>query len=152
MYVWAAKTTGAPPANQLAREVMLMAAIPMKERQLAAAVQRLTFENEDFRRAVMEYVEAERRYEEARNAGDAVVRTSVSIIDTGGADESRRSARAGRILPPQPIDLVTPEAPPRSRAAGGTRVGWVKLRYSIRADGKTAEVRVIDTMPPSLDA
>src|SRR5690606_16976862 len=135
----------------LAREAMAMAAIPIKERQLVAELQRLTRESDDFRRAVTEYLDVERRYEEARNAGEAVVRTSVSIIDTVAAHKSGRSVQADRILPPQPVELVTPEEPANLRGAGGARDGWVKLRYWVQGDGRTAEVRAIDTMPPWLD-
>src|SRR5690606_33087510 len=62
---------------------------------------------------------------------------SVTILDTG-------ARRRRGITPPRPVDLST-------SAALAAREGWVKLRYSVRADGATADVRVVDAMPLGLD-
>lgn len=121
------------------------AAVPLKERQLTAEVQRLARENGEFRRAIAAYQAVERRYTDARGAEGAALRASVSIVDTARAPLATRRAA------PQPVELVTPEAPSGPLAAGAAREGWVKLRYTVRADGTTADVRVVDAMPPGFD-
>jgi len=53
----------------------------------------------------------------------------------------------GQVVPPEPVETQAPEAP----AARGMPIeGWATVRYSVLADGTTADVRVIDRMPAAL--
>jgi len=54
----------------------------------------------------------------------------------------------GAVQPPAPIEQPTPEAP--TTDLDTPLEGWVKVRYSVLADGTTADVRAIDKMPPGL--
>src|SRR5690606_4770354 len=126
--------------------------VGVKERQLANEVQRLAHENREFRRAIAEYHAAEARYEAARRAEESALRASVTVIATRGATApSERAVREPAILAPQPVELTTPEVASRGGRADELREGWVKLRYSVLADGTTADVRVVDAMPAGLD-
>jgi TonB family protein len=129
-----------------------LSVLPIKDLQLTEEVRRLTRENTEFRRAITEFQLAESRYEVARRAERPEIRASASIVDTIGAISSpRRAGRQDAYVVPQPIDLVTPDIPRSGLEANARRQGWVKLRYSVLADGTTADVRVVDAMPPGLD-
>src|SRR5690606_11677216 len=114
-----------------------VAHVTLKERQLGTEIERIARENADFRKAIAEYRVVERRYQDARRGETVPTRASVTILDTG-------ARRRRGITPPRPVDLST-------SAALAAREGWVKLRYSVRADGATADVRVVDAMPLGLD-
>lgn len=58
-------------------------------------------------------------------------------------------AAAQDISLPQLLDRVEP-APPRNNS-GMPIEGWAKVRYSVLADGTTADARVEEAMPPRLD-
>jgi hypothetical protein len=126
--------------------------IPVKDQQLAAEVQRLTRESLAFRRAITEYQAVERRYEDARRAEGPELLASVSIIGSGVAPRpSRRAALRDAIVAPRPIELVTPDVLWSGPGTAALREGWVKLRYSVLADGATDDVRAVDAMPAGLD-
>ena len=120
-------------------------------RELAAEVQRLARENPEFRRAISEYQAVERQYEDARRGEGSVIRASASVVGAAGvATPSKRATGEDAIVPPEAVELFTPEVP--SNAPGEpVREGWVKLRYSTMADGTTSDVRVIDALPFDLD-
>jgi hypothetical protein len=126
-----------------------MAVVPLKERQLAAEVQRLAHENREFRRAISEYQAVEQRYEEARRG--TVIKAAASIVDTSRPRPPGNEARHSTIAVPQPIELATPVMPPSASESRVPQEGWVKLRYSVLADGTTADVRAVDAMPTGLD-
>lgn len=126
--------------------------VPPRDRELADEVQRLARENPGFRRAIAEYQAVERRYEDARRAEQSVIRASVSIIDSRSvATLAMRTAGEDAIATPEAVELLTPEEPSSALGEVDRREGWVKLRYSTLADGTTADVRVVDVMPPGLD-
>ena len=126
--------------------------VPLKDRQLASEVQRLAREHRGFRRAMTEYQALERGYEDARRAEGPALQASASIIDTvRAAMPARRAPEQDAIVTPAPVDLVTPAVLSSGLAADGLREGWVKLRYSILTNGMTADVRVVDAVPPDLD-
>lgn len=52
------------------------------------------------------------------------------------------------ITPPELLERVEVEAP--KNAFGMPAEGWVRVRYSVLADGTTADVRVVDVMPPKM--
>lgn len=52
------------------------------------------------------------------------------------------------VMGPVLKERAVPDAP--KNAFGSSLEGWVKLRYSVLADGTTADVRVVDAMPPQL--
>lgn len=52
------------------------------------------------------------------------------------------------VSPPVAREQPRPEAP--TNQADLPLEGWVKVRYSVLADGTTADVRVMDVMPPQL--
>jgi TonB family protein len=60
---------------------------------------------------------------------------------------SGTSAQA-QVVPPRALEQSQP-APPENRF-GFPVEGWAVLRYTILADGSTANVRVVDRMPPTL--
>src|SRR5690606_19198341 len=125
--------------------------VPAQEQRLAAEIQRLARENADFRQAIAEYLAAERRYQDARRAEGPASRVSVSIIDTTADPGSTRAGRQSAISAPRPVSLATP-APPSSGTIGdAAREGWVKVRYSVRADGTTSDVRAVDALPSGRD-
>jgi hypothetical protein len=124
----------------------------VKEMQLDWEVQRLTREHGEVRQAIAEYQGVERRYEDARRTRAPVQASSVSIVDPApGPTRAHRAARAESMVAPRPVDVAAPDTRARGGAADADRAGWVKLRYSVLADGRTAEVRVVDAMPPGLD-
>jgi hypothetical protein len=130
-----------------------LAIVPIMDRELAAEVDHLTRENAEFRRAIADYQAVERRYEEARRVVASGLRVSASVIEAdGGPLPSSLSLRQGEIVAPEPIELSTPETPWSDTDDEALREAWVKLRYSVLADGTTADVQVVDTMPPGLDA
>ncbi len=53
------------------------------------------------------------------------------------------------VSPPEVIERSEPAAPTNS--FGMPLEGWVKVRYTVRADGSTADVRIADVMPPQLN-
>jgi hypothetical protein len=126
-----------------------MAVVPLKERQLAAEVQRLAHENRGFRRAISEYQAVEQRYEEARRR--TIIKAAASIVDTSRPLSPGNEARHSKIAVPQPIELATPVTPPSGSESRVPQEGWVKVRYSVLADGGTSDVRAFDAMPPGLD-
>lgn len=119
-----------------------MAVVPLKERQLATEVQRLAHENREFRRAISEYQAVERRYEEVRRR--TAIQARASIVDTLRPKPPGSAVRLSTTAAPQPVELAMPE----TRVA---REAWVKLRYSVFADGTTGDVRAVDAMPPGFD-
>jgi TonB family protein len=58
------------------------------------------------------------------------------------------SAVQAQVVPPRALEQSQP--PPPSNRFGFPTEGWVVLRYTVQADGRTASVRVIDRMPPVL--
>ncbi|HEX6995677.1 MAG TPA: TonB family protein [Gammaproteobacteria bacterium] len=52
------------------------------------------------------------------------------------------------VSPPRLLDRVEAEAP--KNAFGIPIEGWVRVRYSVLANGATADVRVVDVMPPKM--
>lgn len=78
--------------------------------------------------------------------GDLLVRTTspvvllaVSLVTTAAF------AQTG----PVPVQQPIPDSP--KTPFGTSMEGWVKVRYSVLANGTTANVRVVDVMPPRLD-
>jgi hypothetical protein len=132
---------GGPGGGLLAAQAE-MGVVPLKERQLAAELQRLTRESREFRRAIAEYQAVERRYAEVRSA--AVIEASASIVDTYSSPSLERLNRRDSKLGPRPGEFATTAVHP-------SREGWVKMRYSVLADGRTANVRVVDALPSRLD-
>lgn len=124
--------------------------VPVKDQQLAADVQRVAREHREFRRAITEYWAVDARYDDARRAEEPALQASASIVDAPGAKIASRLAerQEDETVSPEPVDLVTPDS---SRLGEDAREGWVKLRYSVLADGATADVRVVDAMPAGLD-
>ena len=57
-------------------------------------------------------------------------------------------AAAQDITPPKLLERVEADAP--KNAFGMPLEGWVRGRYAVLADGSTADVRVVDVMPPQL--
>lgn len=57
-------------------------------------------------------------------------------------------AAVGQVVAPTPLDQSQPE-PPTNRF-GMPIEGWALVRYSVLADGSTADVQVIDRMPATL--
>src|SRR5690606_27596915 len=51
--------------------------------------------------------------------------------------------------PPRPTAQPAPPQP--KNKAGKTVEGWAVVRYSVLANGKTDNVRVVDTVPPGID-
>jgi TonB family protein len=51
-------------------------------------------------------------------------------------------------LPPRPLENAPPSPP--SNRLGFPSEGWVVVRYSVLADGRTANVRTVDRQPPPL--
>jgi tetratricopeptide (TPR) repeat protein len=130
----------------------VVSVVPLKDQQLAAELQRLTRESIAFRRAIAEYQAVERRYENARRAEGPELLASVSIIGSGVAPRpSRRAALRDAIVAPRPIELVTPDVLWSGPGTAALREGWVKLRYSVLADGTASDVRAVDAMPAGLD-
>jgi tetratricopeptide (TPR) repeat protein len=137
--------------RNLSRAQGEVAGLPSRDKQLATEVQRLARENREFRRAISEYQVAENRYRDAQRAEGPGLRASVSIIDTVPVSRPARSTpRQNGLVAPRPLQLVTPDAPPVAGRAA--RESWLKLRYSVRTDGATGGVRVVDTLPPGFDA
>ena len=58
------------------------------------------------------------------------------------------AAALAEVVPPRPLEQEQPD-PPTSRF-GFPMEGWAVVRYSVQVDGHTANVRVIDRMPPGL--
>lgn len=56
----------------------------------------------------------------------------------------------GGAVAPSPISQPSPAQ--ASNAAGEPVDGWAIVRYSVLADGTTSNIRVIETVPPSVDA
>jgi hypothetical protein len=135
--------------NALSRSQEAVSGIPARDQLLAAEVQRLTRENPAFRRAITDYMVVERGYEAARRAEGASFRAEVTIVDTVGVP-SRRGARQDSPAP-QPLQLAPVALPWSVSAESSPGEGWVKLRYTVRADGRIADVRAVDAMPPGLD-
>lgn len=134
-----------------ARAQAALSEVPGKDHELAVEVQRLARENPEFRRAILSYDAAERRYDDARLAEASAWRISVSIIDPADRPMASSPTRRDAIALPEAIELGTPDVP--ADLGGGTsREGWVKLRYSVLADGTMSKLRIVDTMPPGLDA
>jgi hypothetical protein len=124
----------------------------VKEMQLEWEVQRLTREHREVRQMIAEYQAVERRYEDARRAVTRFPESAVSIVETvSGSTRAGRASRVDSIAAPRPVDVAAPDTRARGGAADADRAGWVKLRYSVLADGRPAEVRVVDAMPPGLD-
>jgi hypothetical protein len=142
--------------NASARAQGAVAAVHPQGRELTAEVERLARENPEFRRAITEFHAVERRYDDARRAEGPAMRVSAAVVDT----RKTLPARPGRdedIVPPETDELPIPEGlfnvlEVNGAGQGVRREGWIELRYSVRADGTTADVRVIDVVPPGLDA
>ena len=50
-----------------------------------------------------------------------------------------------------PRPTAQPAPPQPKNEAGQTIEGWAVVRYSVLANGKTDNVRVVDTVPPGID-
>ena len=137
-------------ANSRAQAIVTR--VPVGDRQLSEEVQRLVQENPEFRKAIVDYEAVERRYQDARRAEGEGVRVSASVIDAAGAPVPSDLAADDDTVAPKPVEIVAPEAPLGGLSDADDREGWVKLRYSVLADGTTDEASVVDTMPPGLDA
>ncbi len=135
--------------SALTRAQAAVSVVHLKDRQLASEVQRLTRESVEFRRAIAEYQAAEHRYEDARRGEESAPRTSVSIIGTDDAP-SRRASRQDP-LAPRPLELVPAALPWSVSSQRSPGEGWVKLRYTVRSDGTTADVRAVDVMTAGFD-
>jgi TonB family protein len=125
-----------------------------KAQEFDAEVQRLARENAEFRRAIAGFDDAKLRYDEARGRALSGLQVSASIIDgdrPGGAIPSSLIAPRNDITGPVPIEFATPEAPLSETVAGAVREGWIKLRFTVLANGTTADVRVVDSMPRDFD-
>lgn len=139
--------------NANAKAQIALSGVPGRDQQLDEEVQRLTRENPEFRHAIAGYQTAARRYDDVRGAEESKWRVSASMIGADGAGTpSSLAARREDVDPPTAIELGTPDVPRDRLENGSLREGWVKLRYSVLADGSTADVRVVDAMPPWLDA
>lgn len=57
---------------------------------------------------------------------------------------------AQSLVAPQPITSSQPPQP--TNASGQLIDGWVTIRYSVLADGTTANVRALNVVPPTIDA
>jgi hypothetical protein len=135
-----------------ARAAVPVSLVPVKDRQLAEEVERVARENAEFRQAIAGFQVVERRYDDARRAEGMELRVSTSIIDSvGAAIPSSLGVLQDEVVFPEAIELVTPDALWSGLEEGEAREGWVKLRYSVLADGTTADVHVVDAMPPGLD-
>jgi len=64
---------------------------------------------------------------------------ALGLVDTVSAQD---------VTPPRLLERVDAEGP--KNAFGMPIEGWVRVRYSVLADGSTANVRVIDVMPPKM--
>jgi hypothetical protein len=135
-----------------------LSVVSVRDRELAAEVERLTRENPEFRRAIAGYQAVERRYEDARRTVASELRISASILEpVSDAIPSSLTAGHDEVVPPTAIELVTnelaaPEALWRGPGQGVLREAWVKLRFSVMADGTIADVTAVDAMPSGLDA
>jgi TonB family protein len=69
------------------------------------------------------------------------------VAGTAAATALPATAQA-QAVPPRPLEHAQP-VPPQSRS-GMPVEGWVVLRYTVLADGRTADIRVVDRMPPQL--
>lgn len=58
------------------------------------------------------------------------------------------TAGANDVTAPVPIEQPQPDAP--TNQFGWPLEGWVKVRYTVLADGTTTDIRVIEAMPPTL--
>lgn len=76
------------------------------------------------------------------------VLTGVAMIGVAVAGSFVVARAEAQVVPPQPLEHAQP-APPKNRF-GLPMEGWVVLRYTIRPDGRTENVRAIDHMPPQL--
>jgi hypothetical protein len=140
-------------AGGISRAQAVLSEVPVKDQQLDAEFQRLARDSAEFRHAIVDNQIAERRYEEARRIVASGLRVVASIIDSDRAEiPSSLNLRRDDIVAPRPIELAAPQAPWSDTDDAALREGWVKLRFSVQADGTTADVRVVDTMPPDLDA
>jgi TonB family protein len=72
---------------------------------------------------------------------------TVAVAVAGFAAFSIAGAQT-QAIPPRVLDQSQP--PPPENRFGIAIEGWVVLRYSVLSDGKTANVRVVDRMPPNL--
>jgi hypothetical protein len=136
-------------ANAIPRAQDAVSGVAIGDMRLALEVQRLTRESPAFRRAITEYLVVESRYEQARRAEGASFRASATIIDTVGTP-SRRASRQDSPAP-RPLELVAAALPWSESADVSPGEGWVKLRYTVRSDGTTADLRAVDVVPPGLD-
>lgn len=66
----------------------------------------------------------------------------VNVADTASAQ--------GSLVAPQAIDQPQPPVP--TNAAGMPVHGWAVVRYSVLGDGSTSNVRVLDIVPPVVNA
>jgi hypothetical protein len=62
---------------------------------------------------------------------------------------SEAAIAQGAAASPRPITQPAPPQP--TNRAGDTVEGWAVVRYSVLADGKTDNVRVVETVPPGID-
>jgi TonB family protein len=74
--------------------------------------------------------------------------TSQTFVITLVAGILASGAAVGQVVPPAPLAQPQPETP--NNRFGMPMEGWAVVRYSVLADGKTANVRVIDLMPEML--
>lgn len=71
-----------------------------------------------------------------------------SSVVTGAVGFLSGAATHAQVVPPQLIE--SREIDPPEGRSGMPMEGWIVLRYSVMADGTTADVRAIDRMPPML--
>jgi hypothetical protein len=135
------------------RAQAVLSEVPIRGQQLAEEVQRLALENPEFRQAIVGYEAVARRYENARRAEGVGLRISAAIIDPAEAGiPSRLQLQERDVVRPEAVEISAPDASWSASERDDDREGWLKLRFSVLADGTTTDVRVVDAMPPGRDA
>jgi TonB family protein len=69
-------------------------------------------------------------------------------VAVGVAGFAPFSGAQAQVVPPRALEQSLP--PPPENRFGFPIEGWVVLRYTVLPDGTTADVRVVDRMPPTL--
>lgn len=87
------------------------------------------------------------RIARARGAGARTPRAGIAVLAAVALGVAG-SAGANDLSAPVPVEQAQPDVP--TNQFGWPIEGWVKVRYSVLADGTTADVRVVESMPPSL--
>lgn len=71
-----------------------------------------------------------------------------AVVVAAAALGAVSAAGAQEVSPPVPREQPQPDIP--EHQFGFPIEGWVKVRYTVLADGSTAEVRVVEALPPNL--